>query len=169
MRQDVAQLHTLHQDLMAAMMELKQSTAALATAEASRPPGPTDSEGVAEALRDPAARQEATKTYGIQWLTETKEKELWPADALKDDQFMAQYYQLKLSGIAGPSDSPLSTASTIADFLSLWYVLLLSWARLPLTPCLAPLLLLLQLALLFLFQLQLLANMSKLICQSPPA
>ena len=118
MRQDVAQLHTLHQDLMAAMMELKQSTAALATAEASRPPGPTDSEGVAEALRDPAARQEATKTYGIQWLTETKEKELWPADALKDDQFMAQYYQLKLSGIAGPSNSPLSTASTIADLLA---------------------------------------------------
>ena len=84
MRQDVAQLYTLHQDLMAAMTELKQSTAAPATAKAGhgRPPGPTDSEGVAEALRDPAARQEATKTYGIQWLTETKEKELWPADAL---------------------------------------------------------------------------------------
>ena len=49
---------------------------------------------------------------------ETKEKELWPADALKDDQFMAQYYQLKLSGIAGPSNSPLSTASTIADLLA---------------------------------------------------
>ena len=68
MRQDVAQLHTLHQDLMAAMTELKQSTAALATAKAGRPPGPTDSEGVAEALRDPAARQKATKTYGIHGL-----------------------------------------------------------------------------------------------------
>ena len=113
-----AQLHTLHKDLMAAMTELKQSTAALATAKADRPPGPTVSKGVAEALRDPAARQEAAKTYGIQWLTETKEKELWPAGALKDDQFMAQYYQLKLSGIAGPSDSPLSTASTIADLLA---------------------------------------------------
>ena len=43
---------------------------------------------------------------------------MWPADALKDDQFMAQYYQLRLSGIAGPSDSPLSTASTIADLLA---------------------------------------------------
>ena len=31
---------------------------------------------------------------------------------------MAQYYQLKLSGIAGPSNSPLSTASTIADLLA---------------------------------------------------
>ena len=118
MLQDVAQLHTLHQDLMAAMTELKQSTAALATAKAGRPPGPTHSEGVAEALRDPAARQEATKTYGIQWLTETKEKEMWPADALKDDQFMARYYQLRLSGTAGPSASPLSTASTIADLLA---------------------------------------------------
>ena len=68
--------------------------------------------------RDPVACQQATKKYGVQWLTDIQEKELWPADALKDDHFMAQYYQLKLSGIAGPSDSPLSTASTIADLLA---------------------------------------------------
>ena len=54
-------------------------------------------EGVAKALRNPEARQEATKAYGIQWLTDSKETELRPADALKDNQFMAQYYQLKLS------------------------------------------------------------------------
>ena len=34
------------------------------------------SEGVAKALRNPEARQEATKAYGIQWLTDSKEKEL---------------------------------------------------------------------------------------------
>ena len=103
-------------ELMTAMTELKQSVAALRTAKDRRPPGPTDSDGVAEALRDPAARQEATKTFGIQWLVETKE--MWPADALKDDEFMFQYYQLKHSGTASPSDTPLPPASANADLLA---------------------------------------------------
>ena len=90
-----AEQQAFNHELRTAMTELKQSVAALRTAKDRRPPGPTDSDGVAEALRDPAARQEATKTFGIQWLVETKE--MWPADALKDDEFMFQYYQLKHS------------------------------------------------------------------------
>ena len=88
MRQDMAELHHLNQDPMTAMTELKQSTAALSAAKAGRPLGPTDSEGVAEALRDSAARQEATKKYGVQWLIDTKERELWPAEALRDVHFI---------------------------------------------------------------------------------
>ena len=111
-----AEQQTFNRDLMTAMTELKQSVAALRTAQDGRPPGPTDSDGVAEALRDPAARREATRTFGIQWLMDTKE--MWPADTLKDDEFMFQYYQLKHSGTASPSDTPLPSASANADLLA---------------------------------------------------
>ena len=67
---------------------------------------------VAEALRDPAAQQEATKKFGIQWLIETREKDLWPADGYQGDGFMLQYYQLKQSGIVGPSDACLPATDT---------------------------------------------------------
>ena len=168
-RQDMAEQHTLNRDLMTAMTELKQSVDALRTAKAGRPPGPTDSEGVAEALRDPAARQEATKTFGIQWLIETKEKDLWPADAYQDDNFMVQYYRLKQSGIAGPSDTPLPTASANADVLAsaqrpafIPGKAALSFDSLPRampTPS--------TVSTAFPSQLQLLASMSGLICLSP--
>ena len=52
-------------------------------------------------------------------------------DFLSFFQFMAQYYQLKLSGIAGPSDSPLSIASTIADLLAsvvrIYFIFFCGW------------------------------------------
>ena len=71
---------------------------------------------VAKALRDLAARQEANNTYGNQWL-ETKD-DLWPADTFKNDEFIAYYYQVKQSGIAGPSNAPWPTPSTSADLLA---------------------------------------------------
>ena len=169
-RQDTAEQQaeqqTFKRDLMTAVTELKQSVAALRTAKDGRPPGPTDSDGVAKALRDSAARQEATKIFGIRWLIETKEKDLWPADALKDDEFMFQYYQLKHCGTAGPSDPPLPSASANADLLASVPRPASVLGKAALIHYLALCLPLLQLALPFLSQLQLLASMSRLTSQS---
>ena len=71
--------------------ELTASVADIAGAIACKNPGPTDHEGVARALRNPAARQKAIKEYGIAWLIDAKDKQLWPASALHDDDFLIQY------------------------------------------------------------------------------
>ena len=69
--------------------------------------------GLAHALRDPAARQKAIKEYGIAWLIDAKDKQLWPASALHDDDFFIQYLELKKSGMAS-----LPSATATADLLA---------------------------------------------------
>ena len=85
----------------------------MAKSASGKTPGPTEPDGAAQALRDPAARQIAIKEYGIAWLIDVKDKHLWPASALHDDDFLSQYLELKKSGMA---ISPSATAT--ADLLA---------------------------------------------------
>ena len=81
MRQDMAELHTLNQDLMTAMTELKQSTAALATAKAGRPPGPrscsthrhtqANAADKGKGLLSSSMCEKSPKTRGVCWETLT--------------------------------------------------------------------------------------------------
>ena len=58
--ENMADQHSTNQEVLAALAELK------AAAKFGKTPGPMDQEGIAEALRDSAARSEAVKEYGIQ-------------------------------------------------------------------------------------------------------
>ena len=95
------------------LTEVAELTASVAGASTCNNQGPTDHEGVAYALRDPAARQKAIKEYGISWLIDAKDKQLWPASALHDDDFLIQYLELKKSGMAF-----LPSATATADLLA---------------------------------------------------
>ncbi|KAL0027740.1 hypothetical protein WJX77_002195 [Trebouxia sp. C0004] len=91
------------------------SIAELAKSASSKTSGPTDPDGVAQALRDPAARQKAIKEYGIAWLIEVRDKHLWPSSALHDDDFLTQYVELKKSAKKHPRSSQPSSASARVD------------------------------------------------------
>ena len=104
-------LSSLRQDF-AEVAASVASLAEVAKSASGKTPGPTDPDGVAQALRDPA-RQKAIKEYGIAWLIDVKDKHLWPAPALHDDDFLSQYLELKKSGMA---ISPSATAT--ADLLA---------------------------------------------------
>ena len=95
--------------------EVAELTASVAGASTCNNQGPTDHEGVAYALRDPAARQKAIKEYGISWLIDAKDKQLWPTSALHDDDFLIQYLELKKSAKKHPRSSHPSSASVRAD------------------------------------------------------
>ena len=68
---------------------------------------------VAHALHNLVARQKAIKEYGIAWLIDAKDKQLWAASALHDDDFLIQYLELKKSGMAS-----LPSATATADLLA---------------------------------------------------
>ena len=72
-RQDSPDQRGSHEEIMTAFEGLKQ-TVAVAVAGPKR--APIDREGVAEALRDSAARVAFLRDYGIQWLAGVKD--LWP-------------------------------------------------------------------------------------------
>lgn len=79
---------------------------------AEKTPGPTDEAGVAEKLRDKASLQQAVKDHGLPWLFEVKEKGLFPAAFLRDDDFMECYLELRKSGtVVAPSTSADELAS----------------------------------------------------------
>ena len=117
-RQDSADLTAASERLKLDLAELRSVVTALAAASPAavdtKIPGPTDEAGVAERLRDKASLQQAVKDYGLPWLFEVKEKGLFPAAALRDDDFMEYYLELRKSGtVITPALPAPSTSGTL--------------------------------------------------------
>ena len=70
--------------------------------------GPEVPEAIEHALRDRPAREAALKTYTLEWLSQTREKGLWPRSALEDIDFMVKYIDLMKAPGSGMPSTPQS-------------------------------------------------------------
>ena len=70
--------------------------------------GPEAPEAIDHVLRDRPAREVALKTYTLEWLTQTRDKGLWPRSALEDIDFMVKYIDLMKAPGSGMPSTPQS-------------------------------------------------------------